>query len=126
MIVQYKVILKQKFSSKTATGTLLYTEIPSVTQKHQTVHVQNSEGKESRKSNQYKVAFTVINESSFNCLFIDQYYVPLSRKMVLHTESASTLVETSNPSHLQIIQRIYPVKLENDNQMNISSKFPKY
>ncbi|CAL6092840.1 Hypothetical_protein [Hexamita inflata] len=47
----------------------------------------------SKKSNQYKVVFTEISESSFNCSFIDQYYVPLSRKMVLHTESASTIVE---------------------------------
>ncbi|CAL5978770.1 Hypothetical_protein [Hexamita inflata] len=62
----------------------------------------------SRKSNQYKVVFTEISESSFNCSFKDQYYAPLSRKMVLHTESASTLVEISNPSLLQIIQRIYP------------------
>ncbi|CAL6097412.1 Hypothetical_protein [Hexamita inflata] len=66
----------------------------------------------SRKSNQYKVVFTEISESSFNCSFIDQYYVPLSRKMVLHTKYASILVETgSNPSLLKIIQRIYPVKL---------------
>ncbi|CAL6056713.1 Hypothetical_protein [Hexamita inflata] len=70
----------------------------------------------SRKSNQYKVVFTEISESSFNCSFIDQYYVPLSRKMVLHTESASTIVETSNTSHFQIIQRIYPVKF-NSTQM---------
>ncbi|CAL6112318.1 Hypothetical_protein [Hexamita inflata] len=80
---------------------------------------------QSRKSNQYKVVFTEISESSFNCSFIDQYYVPLSRKMVLHTESTSILVESSNPSHFQIIQQIYTVKLKNDVQMNKSLKFSK-
>ncbi|CAL6067538.1 Hypothetical_protein [Hexamita inflata] len=34
----------------------------------------------SRKSNQYKVVFTEISESSFNCSFIDQYYVPQAEK----------------------------------------------
>ncbi|CAL5972380.1 Hypothetical_protein [Hexamita inflata] len=79
----------------------------------------------SRKSNQYKVVFTEISESSFNCSFIDQYYVPLSRKMVLHTESASTIVETSNTSHFQIIQRIYPVKLKMEVWRTISLKFSR-
>ncbi|CAL6093750.1 Hypothetical_protein [Hexamita inflata] len=79
----------------------------------------------SRKSNQYKVVFTEISESIFNCSFIDQYYVPLSRKMVLHTESASTIVETSNTSHFQIIQRIYPVKLKMEVWRNISLKFSR-
>ncbi|CAL6088137.1 Hypothetical_protein [Hexamita inflata] len=72
----------------------------------------------SRKSNQYKVVFTEISESSFNCSFIDQYYVPLSRKMVLHTESASTIVETSNTSHFQIIQRTHSNLTQENTQEN--------
>ncbi|CAL5991058.1 Hypothetical_protein [Hexamita inflata] len=70
--------------------------------------------------------YDVNSESCFYSSSFDQYSDLQNRKMVLQAKTVSILKKTSNLSHLQINQQIYPVKLNQLVLTNKSLKFSKY